>query len=451
MKKITQQELHNFSEYVYKISGIHLDETKGYLLESRLNPLLVSYNLDSYEELLRKAITDKTKDLQEHIINAVSTNETFFFRDKSPFTILQYKLIPELIDRRQKLYRSKQIPIRILSAACSTGQEVYSIAISLLEEIPNIQNYDINILGVDIADEVIAKASYGKYGKFEVERGMSPALLNKYFNRHDDGWRIKDQVRVLANFKKVNLLENFANIGYFDIIFCRNVAIYFKHHDKVKLFKKLASILEPDGALIVGGSESLTGVAPDFQVNHYLKGIYYTLKEGSAEKSKEVKKFEVHTFAGHTVEEKPKVVKKIIRTIRYINSDEEGNPSARPNFQGQKTQDALEELKRKRLEMSQKSEDFNRGKGSPGHQENKNEQEPDLKNNTQTERSDIQSAPVTQSQKKTLQEVMNTKQQGSTQSLLGSISNKYENTRVLNIQARSAGAGQSLLSRITNK
>jgi len=443
MKKITQQELHNFSEYVYKISGIHLDESKGYLLESRLNPLLTSNNLNSYEELLRKAKGDPKKDLQEHIINAISTNETFFFRDQSPFKVLQYKLIPELIDRRQRLYNSRQVPIRILSAACSTGQEVYSIGITLLEEIPNINNYDISILGVDIADEVIAKASYGKYGKFEVERGMKPATLNKYFNRQDDGWRINDRVRVMANFKKVNLLENFTNIGYFDIIFCRNVAIYFKQHDKVKLFKKLASILEPDGALIVGGSESLTGVAQDFQVNHYLKGIYYTLKDSSAEKSKEVKKFAVHTFAGKPAEEKPKVVKRIKRTIRYINPSEI-KPVNNTKTKLQQAQETLEELKKKRMAMSKKSDEFNNVKKEivP---------KTEVKQNEIVEtRNEVVQTPVVKNEGKTLQQVLNSKQSNRS-SLLGSISNKYVNTNVLTLKKQKNQSGNSLLSRITNK
>ncbi len=436
MKQITQKEIKHFSDYVYKISGIHLDETKGYLLESRLNPLLLSYHLDTYDQLLEKARQDRSGDLRDRIIDAVSTNETFFFRDNTPFNILQYKLIPELIDRRQKLYKSKQIPLRILSAACSSGQEVYSIGITLLEEIPNINDFDITILGVDIADEVIAKASYGKYGKFEVERGLSPAMLNKYFKKHDDGWRIKDKVRVMANFKKVNLLETFSNIGYFDIIFCRNVAIYFKYNDKVKLFKKLARILEPDGALIVGGSESLTGVAPDFKVNHYLKGIYYTLKDDSKEKSKEVKKFEVHTFSQKKNKAKPKKVKRIKRTIRYVNKG---------NQQQKSTQSALDRLKEKRKIMAQKSEEF----------QSSREQNTEIKQEAATaevaEKVEAHGNPPTKQKKKnnrSLHAVINSQRSSNQRSLLGSISQKYTNSSTLNIKSKRDPSGKSLLSRI---
>jgi chemotaxis protein methyltransferase CheR len=440
MKKITSQEIKEFADYVYKISGIHLDESKGYLLESRLNPLLVSHKLAGYEELLKRAKRDNSKELQGKIIDAISTNETFFFRDKTPFTVLQYKLIPELIDRRQKLYKSKQIPLRILSAACSSGQEVYSIAITLLEEIPNINNYDITILGVDIADEMIAKSSYGKYGKFEVERGLSPNMLRKYFYPVDNGWRIKDQVRVMANFKKVNLLESFSNLGYFDIIFCRNVAIYFKYNDKVKLFKKLARILEPDGALIVGGSESLTGVAPDFQVNHYLKGIYYTLKDNSKEKSKDVKKFEVHAFNKTLEAPKHKKIKKIKRTIKYISPEEN---KQKPNSL-QETQNTIERLKQKRLAMAQKSEALNKSTAAPNtdliNREVVDEQKVREPVNIQDDNVNIN--------KRTLNESINSKivTRGS---LLNSISQKYVNQKTLTIKTQSANRGKSLLGRIS--
>ena len=448
MIKITPQEITSFSKYVYDISGIHLDETKGYLLESRLNPLLTAYKLSGYNDLLRMARSDTSKDLQEKIIDAVTTNETFFFRDKTPFTILQYKLIPELIDRRLKLYKSKNIPIRILSAACSTGQEVYSIAITLMEEIPNINNYDISILGVDIADEVVAKASYGKYGKFEVERGMSPALLSKYFNPVDGGWRVKDQLRVMANFKKVNLLDTFSNIGYFDIIFCRNVAIYFKYNDKVKLFKRLARILEPDGSLIVGGSESLSGVAPDFQVNHYLKGIYYTLNDNSQEKSKEVKKFEVHAFNNQREDNAPKKVKRIKRTIKYVDTRSDSINEQNNNVKSklQEAQDTLDRLKQKRMTMAQKSDEYK-----------KNTQEIRTETVEETVVPDTvipktQEAPVVSkvARPKTLSAMLQN-QNVSNSSLLGNIQTKGVVDKPLAFSSQRSNGGDSLLAKIRSK
>ena len=242
----------------------------------------------------------------------------------------------------------------------------------------------------------------------------------------------------MANFKKVNLLESFSNIGYFDIIFCRNVAIYFKQHDKVKLFKKLASILEPDGALIVGGSESLTGVAPDFKVNHYLKGIYYTLNDNSVEKSKDVKKFAVHTFASKPVQEKPKVVKRIKRTIRYVNPGGINKQPIIKKTKLQQTQETLEELKRKRMAMNKKSEDFKK---------EKSEERVESKAYDEVVQTPI---PAPLIQKRSLHQVLNNKQTNQS-SLLGSISNKYVNTNTLEIKRQNVSSGNSLLSRITNK
>lgn len=260
-----------------EISGIYLDKNKGYLLETRLQPLLKEYSCGTFGELLYRAGSDQSGGLKIKIINAISTNETFFFRDNTPFDLLKNKIIPDLVDRRRRQYQFSRIPIRIWSAACSTGQEVYSIGITLCE-MPPMQNFDITILGTDISDKAIAKASYGKYNAFEIKRGMPPVILNKYFTQASDGWRIKDEIRVMAQFRKINLMEQFTGIGPFDIVFCRNVAIYFTEDKKIKLFRKIARVLAPDGALIVGGSESLGSVAVDFKAQHYLRGIFYQMK-----------------------------------------------------------------------------------------------------------------------------------------------------------------------------
>ncbi|MEA2083858.1 MAG: CheR family methyltransferase [Thermodesulfobacteriota bacterium] len=281
MAKITEQEIQVFSKYISEISGIYLDKRKGYLLEARLQPLLKEHFCGTFGELLYKAGSDPSGGLKKKIIDAISTNETFFFRDNTPFNLLKNKIIPDLIDRRRKQYQSSRIPIRIWSAACSTGQEVYSIAITLCEMLP-IRNFDITILGTDISDKAIAQASYGKYNVFEVKRGMPSPILNKYFTPSGDGWRIKDEIRVMAQYRKINLMEQFTGLGSFDIVFCRNVAIYFTGDKKIQLFRKIGQVLAPDGALLVGGSEFIGSVAPDFTAQHYLRGVFYQLK-GPAE------------------------------------------------------------------------------------------------------------------------------------------------------------------------
>ncbi|MFP4049176.1 MAG: CheR family methyltransferase, partial [Desulfovermiculus sp.] len=225
MASITSQEFKTLAKYIYSIAGIYLDDSKGYLIESRLNPLLVAFQLSSFSELYYRAKSDASGELEKHIIDAISTNETFFFRDTAPFDLLKFKILPELIDAKKVHKPAGKTPISIWSAACSTGQEVYSIAMSLIEVLPNNSTYEISIFGSDISQQAITQASYGQYNKLEVSRGLPPDYLQKYFQASDGGWRVKDFIRSMASFKVMNLMHPFGAIGPFDIVFCRNVAI----------------------------------------------------------------------------------------------------------------------------------------------------------------------------------------------------------------------------------
>ncbi len=277
--KITSDELKVIAQYIYNLSGIYLDQTKAYLLENRLKPILQQEKIATFSELYYKAKADTSKKLEKAIIDAITTKETLFFRDNAPFELLKHKILPDIIDARsKKIHPSLPVRIRIWSAASSTGQEVYSIAIAVKEVVPDLDKYQVNILGTDISDEAIAKASYGKYNKFEIERGLTKDKLSKYFNQVPGGdWRIKDEIRALANFKKINLMQTFSVLGKFDIIFCRNVAIYFKPDDKKRLFERLAGVLQPDGSLIIGSTESLSGITRTFVPKRYLRSIFYQL------------------------------------------------------------------------------------------------------------------------------------------------------------------------------
>ena len=280
MIKITPDEVKLLSKYIYDISGISLDQTKTYLFETRLGPLLEEEGLASYAGLYHKARSDSRKNLEPKIINAISTNETLFFRDKGPFEVLQHKVLPDLIDARSAK-SSGLLPtsIRIWSAACSTGQEIYSIAIILKELLPDMSKYNIRLFGTDISDAAVAQASRGEYGKFEIERGLAPDKLRKYFSSNGGGWSIKDEIRALATFRKLNLMLPFRALGKFDIIFCRNVAIYFNQEDRKNLFDRIADSLEPDGVLIIGSTESLTGICPRFEPHRHIRSIFYKLKK----------------------------------------------------------------------------------------------------------------------------------------------------------------------------
>lgn len=277
MIKITPAELNIITKYIKDISGIHLDQSKAYLLETRLGSLVEANKCTSYQQLCTKAQREPTKKIEKEIINAITTNETLFFRDKGPFELLQHKILPEVIDVRSTT-KGMRTRLKIWSAASSTGQELYSIAIVIKELLKDDPAYSFSLLGTDISDSAIAQASYGKYNRFEIERGLDKKYLQKYFTLLGDSWKIKDEIRSMVNFRKINLMQPFTALGKFDIIFCRNVAIYFTLADRKKLFNKLADSLADDGYLIIGSTESLTGICPRFIPKRHLRSIFYQKK-----------------------------------------------------------------------------------------------------------------------------------------------------------------------------
>lgn len=277
MIKIAPAELKLISQYIQTITGIYLDQSKSYLFETRLSSIAETYGCKSYQELHTKARQDPSKKIEKEIVDAITTNETLFFRDKGPFELLQHKILPEIIDARST--KSSITPrIKIWSAASSTGQELYSIAIVIKELLNGTSNYSFSLSGTDISDAAVAQASYGKYNRFEIERGLDRKYLQKYFTLFGDSWKIKDEIRAMVNFRKLNLMQPFTALGKFDIIFCRNVAIYFTLADRKKLFNKIADSLSDDGYLIIGSTESLTGVCPRFVPKRHLRSIFYQKK-----------------------------------------------------------------------------------------------------------------------------------------------------------------------------
>lgn len=274
---ITSEEMPVWSRYIKEICGIHLDDSKGYLVETRLGFLLPEAGASNYSELIYKVRSDASSKLRSKVIEAITTNETSFFRDTSPFELLRQKLIPDLIDRRNG--NGGRIPIRIWSAACSTGQEAYSTAIMLKELLGDLTRYDIRILGTDISNKVVAQASYGEYGRLELERGLPPETLARHFMVHGDRWKVRDEIRSLATFRTMNLLEPFSFPSAFDIIFCRNVAIYFTEADKIRLFRNLSKYLARDGGLIIGSTESISGLCPELEPKRYMRSVFYEWKK----------------------------------------------------------------------------------------------------------------------------------------------------------------------------
>jgi chemotaxis protein methyltransferase CheR len=277
MIKINPAELKLVAQYIQDISGIYLDQSKSYLFETRLSSIVEANGCKSYQELQAKAKNETAKTIEKSIIDAITTNETLFFRDKGPFELMQHKILPEMIDARSSKPGLKT-QIKIWSAAASTGQELYSIAIVIKELIKDTPGYAFTLLGTDISDAAIAQASYGKYNRFEIERGLEKKYLQKFFTLFGDSWKVKDEIRAMVNFRKLNLMHPFTTLGKFDIIFCRNVAIYFTLEDRKKLFNKLADSLADDGYLVIGSTESLTGVCPRFIPKRHLRSIFYQKK-----------------------------------------------------------------------------------------------------------------------------------------------------------------------------
>ena len=276
MIKLLPEEQKALSQYVYSISSVALDDTKGYLIEGRLGGLAEEIGCRSFSELVSRARSDSGGSIRRRVIDAITTGETFFFRDTGPFDLLRCKILPELIDRRTRSGGVRSI--RIWSAACSTGQELYSIAIVLKEMLGDPARYGVRLLGTDISNEAVARASRGIFNPTEISRGMGEAMRAKYFVPGAGGWQIRDEIRAMASFRTLNLMQDFSALGRFDIVFCRNVAIYFNERDRISLFGRIGRAMERDGCLIIGAMESLAALCPQFESRRHLRSVYYTLK-----------------------------------------------------------------------------------------------------------------------------------------------------------------------------
>jgi chemotaxis protein methyltransferase CheR len=271
--QVTDGDILAISRLVHDLCGLTLDTSKGYLIQSRLGEIAQSAGCATFLDLAYKARSADNRAIQTAIVDAITTQETLFFRDESPFDTLQHKILPDLIDARSSGLSARRL--RVLSAACSTGQEPYSIAITICETIPDVARWDVNIFGVDISNAAIRQASLGRFANHEIQRGMKPQLLEKYFRKEAGGWQVKDELRGLTTFGRRNLLQPFADLGPFDVIFCRNVAIYFDAESRRDLFLRLADRLTPDGCLLVGSSECLADLGPRFVPCQRCRGTYY--------------------------------------------------------------------------------------------------------------------------------------------------------------------------------
>ncbi|MDB5372203.1 MAG: chemotaxis protein CheR [Belnapia sp.] len=233
-------------------SGLVLTPDKGYMLETRLGPLLKRDGLASLNALATRLRDPRAAALADAVTEALTTNESSFFRDGKPFEHLR-QVLPGLARARQA-----GAALRIWSAACSTGQEAYSIAM-LLREL-SLEGRRVEIIGTDISGNVVARAREGYFTQFEVQRGLPARLLVKHFRQEDGRWRVSPEVRGMARFERGNLLGDLRGFGRFDVIFCRNVLIYFDAPTKMRVLNALAAQLLPDGVLYLGGAETVLGL-----------------------------------------------------------------------------------------------------------------------------------------------------------------------------------------------
>ncbi len=267
---IAKEILQYFFKLLHEESGLLLDESKKYLLETRLEPLAAQEGFRSIDDLGRNMIQRRNSLLRQKVVDAMTTNETLFFRDKTPFSVLKEEVIPKLMKLNERT-RS----IRIWCAACSTGQEPYSVAMTLREMAQDLRGWRVKIVATDIAEHVLRQGRSGRYSQHEVQRGLPTPLLVRYFSQVGANWDVKPEIKSMVEFRKLNLLSSLVSMGTVDVAFCRNILIYFDVKTKRGVVERIGKILSPEGVLFLGGSESLLGVTTSMARIKATKGSYY--------------------------------------------------------------------------------------------------------------------------------------------------------------------------------
>lgn len=270
-RQLDDKSYSQFRIFLEQQCGIVLGENKQYLVKSRLAPLMAHFHVDTLSELVARTLNPVERQLRAAVIDAMTTNETLWFRDEYPFTLLQTKLFPEFA----KLNR----PLKIWSAASSSGQEPYSIAMSVLEyqqKNPTSFAAGVQIVGTDISTTMLEHCKYGRYDSLALSRGLSPERKRQFFEPSENGmWKVKDNVKKLVNFRPLNLLNSYSLMGRFDIVFCRNVLIYFSPEIKAQIISQFHGVLNPEGYLFLGASESLSGLNQRYKMIRCNPGIIY--------------------------------------------------------------------------------------------------------------------------------------------------------------------------------
>jgi chemotaxis protein methyltransferase CheR len=273
-KDVSQESYLKFRDFLEKQCGIVLGDNKQYLVRSRLASLLYKHKYESADELIDVVVRGFDRPLLQAVIDAMTTNETLWFRDNYPFDLLIKDLLPKLATKNQK--------IRIWSAACSSGQEPYSIAMSVLEfqrQRPGALRGGVEIVATDLSSEMLKKCEQGVYDELSLARGLSAQRRDTFFQHHDKGMmQVKPEVRKMVQFRSLNLLSSYASLGRFDIVFCRNVLIYFSPQIKQRILQQIAGQLQAEGVLFLGASESISAASEMYSMVKCHPGLYYQKK-----------------------------------------------------------------------------------------------------------------------------------------------------------------------------
>ncbi len=253
-------------------SAIELDVTKTYLIEARLTPIARRHGFPSTMEMIRTLQTVPKREMQQQVVEAMTTNETSFFRDSHPFDALRTTIIPEIL-RSRVAHRS----LNIWSAACSTGQEAYSIGMLLREHFPELASWKVRITGTDLSDDVLEKARAARFTQVEMNRGLPATLLAKYFRRDGMQWELAQSIRELTSFSKLNLIETWPPLPQMDVVFLRNVLIYFSPETKRLILAKIRKVMAPHAILFLGAAETTMGLDAAFQRVQVEGSVFYRL------------------------------------------------------------------------------------------------------------------------------------------------------------------------------
>lgn len=280
--ELTPECFERLRKFIHENTGIAVADGKSYLIETRFKALLEEESIESFEsfcDTLEKGVPAR---LLDKIVNAITTNETLWFRDDGPWQILEKNLLPQFCEQ---LTTGKRDKIRIWSAASATGQEPYSVAMLIrefIEGIPDIKPESFEILATDISSDAIATSKAAEYELLAASRGISPDRLEQFFDESEGSVQVKQEIRSMVRFQQFDLQRSFMGLGEFDLVLCRNVLIYFANDLKKEIYEKISRTLTEDGALILGGAESIQGTAKLFKMARAGRFLYYTSKKKGA-------------------------------------------------------------------------------------------------------------------------------------------------------------------------